>query len=488
MSTQNNGVERQTFAKTLGRGEVWAFAFGSVVGWGWVMLAGGWVSSAGSVGAIIAFVIAGLVCGFIGMAFAELCPMIPQTGGVLVFAYRAGGYKFGWFAAWAMAFAYVAVACWEGPAFGSAVEYLFPQLTENATVLYSIEGYNVTLPWVIIAVAGTVFTIICNWIGMSFAKIVNTIAALALVAGGLIFFFGGITLGEASNALPVLQDGFSGVFIVLMAAPAMFVGFDVIPQSVEDMKIPMKQVGKMVILAIVLGAIWYILMIIGASFGAPADFRDSASIPVADIATYVFGSKIFGSFVIIAGIGGILTSWNAMYIGATRIIFAMARAKMLPPVFGKLHPKYNSPSAALILVGALGLASIFLGKNALGWFVDASSFGTVVAYLCAAISFWILKNKEPDIERPFKAPLGKFMAVLAVVSAALFVCIYLPFSPSGGLGQMEWIMVALWTVVGIILAIAVNCSSYSKVTRGERELLIFGEEYARKEIVESDKQ
>lgn len=482
---EQNNIERQTFAKTLGRGEIWAFAFGSVVGWGWVMLAGGWVSSAGSLGAIIAFVIAAIVCVFIGMAFAELCPMIPQTGGVLVFAYRAGGYKFAWFAAWAMAFAYVAVACWEGPAFGSAVEYLIPGITENATVLYTIEGYSVTVPWMIIAVAGTLFTIVCNWIGMSFAKIVNTIAAIALVAGGLIFFFGGVTLGDASNAQPLLENGFSGVFIVLMAAPAMFVGFDVIPQSVEDMKIPMKQVGSMVILAIVLGAIWYILMIIGSSFGAPADFRNSASIPVADIATYVFGSKIFGTFVIIAGIGGILTSWNAMYIGATRIIFAMARAKMLPPVFAKLHPKYNSPSAALILVGVLGLASIFLGKNALGWFVDASSFGTVVAYFCAAIAFYKLKVAEPDTERPFRAPGGKLMAVLAIIASGLFICIYLPvISPSGGLGGMEWIMVALWTVVGLILAFAVSRSEYSKVTAGERELLIFGEEYARKEYLD----
>lgn len=487
MSSQNN-LERQTFAKTLGRGETLAFAFGSVVGWGWVMLAGGWVSSAGSVGAIIAFVIAAVVCGFIGMAFAELCPMIPQTGGVLVFAYRAGGYKFGWFAAWAMAFAYVAVACWEGPAFGSAVEYLIPQVTENANVLYTIEGYDVTLPWVIIAVVGTVFTIVCNWIGMSFAKIVNTIASLALVAGGLIFFFGGITLGDVANAMPTFNDGFSGVFVVLMAAPAMFVGFDVIPQSVEDMKIPMKSVGKMVILAIVMGAIWYILMIIGSSFGAPADIRDNASIPVADIATYVWGSKIFGTFVIVAGIGGILTSWNAMYIGATRILFAMARAKMLPPVFSKLHPKYNSPTAALILVGILGLASIFLGKNALGWFVDASSFGTVVAYLCAAIAFWKLRNDEPDIERPFKAPLGKAMPVLAVISAALFVCIYLPFSPSGGLGHMEWIMVGLWTVIGIILVFAVSKSSYSHVSKAEREYLIFGEKYARKSILEAEEK
>ena len=61
MSNQNNNLERQTFAKTLGRGEIWAFAFGSVVGWGWVMLAGGWVTSAGTLGAIVAFVIAGML-------------------------------------------------------------------------------------------------------------------------------------------------------------------------------------------------------------------------------------------------------------------------------------------------------------------------------------------------------------------------------------------------------------------------------------------
>ncbi len=486
MSSQNITVERQTFAKTLGRGEIWAFAFGSIVGWGWVMLAGGWVSSAGTVGAIVAFIIAGLFCAFIGMGFAELCPMIPQAGGVLVFAYRAWGYKFGWFAAWSMAFAYVAVACWEGPAFGSAVEYLIPALTKDATVLYSIEGYSVTLPWLLVAAGGTIFTVFCNWRGMSFAKIVNTIAALALVAGGLMFFFGGITLGDVANAMPAFADGFNGIFIVLMAAPAMFVGFDVIPQSVEDMKIPMKQVGLMVILAIVLGAVWYILMIIGSGFGAPAEFRDSASIPVADIATYVMGSKLAGTFVIMAGIGGILTSWNAMYIGATRIIFALARAKMLPPVFNRLHPKYNSPTAALLLVGILGFLSIFLGKNALGWFVDASSFGTVVAYFCASLAFLKLKYSEPDTPRPFKAPLGKFMPVMAIICSGIFIFIYLPFSPSGGLGQIEWIMVALWAVVGIILAIAVNNSSYSKVTVKERELLIYGEEYARKEIIDAE--
>ncbi|HIU25133.1 MAG TPA: APC family permease [Candidatus Copromorpha excrementigallinarum] len=480
MGNENNNLERASLAKTLGRGDIWAFAFGSIVGWGWIMLAGGWVTSAGTVGAIIAFAIAIVFCCIIGMAFAELSPMLPQAGGVLIYAYRAGGYKFGWFAAWAMCFAYVAVAAWEGPAFGTAVEYLIPMPDTGA--LYSIQGYDVELPWLLISIAGTLFTVICNWRGMKTMAVFNTIACIALVAGGLIYFGGGVTLGEIANAMPAIKDGWSGIIVVLMAAPAMFVGFDVIPQSVEEMKIPLKQVGKMVIFAIILGGIWYMMMILGSAFGAPAEFRDNAAIPVADIATYCMGSKVFGSIVIIAGIGGILTSWNAMYVGATRIIFSMARAKMLPPVFGKLHPKYKSPTAALTLVGVLGIAAVFLGSNALGWFVDASSFGTVVAYLCAAVAFFVLKFKEPELERPFRAPLGKFMGVLAILAGIAFVCMYLPFSPSGGLGYMEWIMVAIWTVIGIILAVAVRFSDYSKISAAEREVLIYGETYARKDL------
>ena len=101
-SVENANIERASLAKTLGRGDVWALAFGSIVGWGWVMLAGSWVTLAGTVGAIIAFIVAIVFCSIIGMAYAELTPAIPLAGGSLVFAYRAGGYTFGWISAWAM--------------------------------------------------------------------------------------------------------------------------------------------------------------------------------------------------------------------------------------------------------------------------------------------------------------------------------------------------------------------------------------------------
>lgn len=480
-SVENAATERASLAKTLGRGDVWALAFGSIVGWGWVMLAGSWVTLAGTVGAIIAFVVAIVFCSIIGMAYAELTPAIPLAGGSLVFAYRAGGYTFGWISAWAMCFAYVAVAAWEGPAFGTAIDYLvgLPEIGH----LWTIEGYDVYAPWLLVSVAGTIFTIACHWFGMNIVAKFNTIAAIALVIGGIVFFAGGVTLGDISNAAPAFSGGSEGMIAVLLMAPAMFVGFDVIPQSVEEMDLPLKQVGKLVIFAICLGGLWYIMMVLGVAFGAPISFTEGAAIPVADVAAYVFNSKIFGSLIIIAGIGGILTSWNAMYMGATRILFAMSRAKMLPAAFGKLHPKYNSPTNALLLTGGVGILGALLGKNALGWFVDASSFGVVVGYLCVSVAFYVLKFKEPNLERPFKSPGGKFMGILAIIASIAFIILYLPFGPGAGLGMHEWMMVALWTVIGIVLYIIAK-AKFKDVPQAEREMLIFGEDYAREEYLE----
>lgn len=473
----NEKGNRQSLGKTLKRGDIWAFAFGSVVGWGWVMLTGGWVQSAGTLGAIVALLIGAVMCGLVGMAYAELTPALPLAGGSLVWAYRAVGYKFSWFSGWAIAFAYVAVAAWEGPALATAFGYLFN--LPDVGYLYSVAGFDIYLPWLAISTLGTIFTVYCHYRGLKFAAIINTIAAIALISGGVIFFLGGVALGDIANAVPAVKDGFSGITIVLLAAPAMFVGFDVIPQASEEMDYPIKQVGFMVLLAILLGAIWYIMMVIGVAFAAPASALEGASIPLADAATYVYGNKIFGTFIIIAGIGGILTSWNAMFIGATRILFAMSRAKMLPPVFCKLHPKHNSPVAAIFLVGILCLISPLLGKNALGWFVDASSFGTVVAYLTVVIAFILLRKQEPDLNRPWKVPAGNLIGILALLATIFFIVLYLPIGP-GALGIPEWCMVLLWVIVGLIL-IVMNKKQYAETTDKEREYLYFGDEYARKD-------
>ena len=114
-----------------------------------------------------------------------------------------------------------------------------------------------------------------------------------------------------------------------------------------------------------------------------------------------------------------------MFVGSTRILFSMSRAKMLPTVFSKLHPKYGSPTAAITLVGVLGLISPLLGKNALGWFVDASSFGTVVAYLTVSISFVMVRVaiqnflKNPVISMVFGHPNRKISCISPHIRATV---------------------------------------------------------------------
>ena len=469
--------ERASLAKTLTRGEIWAFAFGSIVGWGWVMLSGGWVNSAGMMGAAMAMLFGAVMCCFVGLAYAELTPALPMAGGSMVWAFRAAGYNFSWFSGWSIAFAYVAVAAWEGPAFATAIAYLLP--IPETGLLWNVAGYDVYTPWLLISLAGTAFTMFCHYRGIKFTAMFNTIAAVALVVGGLVFFLGGVTVGDIVNARPMFNNGFAGMTAVMLMAPAMFVGFDVIPQASEEMNYPIKQVGWLVIFAIILGALWYIMMIVGVAFAAPREHVLQASIPLADAATYLFGSKLFGSLIIVAGIGGILTSWNAMFIGATRILFAMSRAKMLPPVFSKLHPKYNSPTAAITLVGVLGMFAPLLGKNALGWFVNASSFGTVVAYLTVVISFIILRKKEPDLNRPWKAPAGGLVGFLGILACLFFIVLYLPIGPGSLVWPYEWGMVLLWGIIGVAL-VAMNKSQYQDVSSEEREYLMCGNEYARK--------
>jgi amino acid transporter len=160
----------------------------------------------------------------------------------------------------------------------------------------------------------------------------------------------------------------------------------------------------------------------------------------------------------------------------------MGRAKMLPPIFGKVHPKTQAPYAAITLIGAICLMSPLLGKNALVWFVNASSFGVVVTYLMVCLSFLKLRKTEPDLERPFKVSNGKAVGIISVVISVLFIALYLPGSPGALVWPYEWGMIAGWMVLGIILA-SMTKRAYPNVSARERELLIFGEEYARKDII-----
>jgi amino acid transporter len=462
----------------LGRTDVLTLAFGTMIGWGWVVLSGVWIHEAGMVGSLIAFAIGAVVCILVGLTYAELTAALPLAGGEMVYAYRAMGQGMAWLIGWAVSFAYLGVAAWEGIALATAIDYILP--IPKVWHLWDVAGYSVYGSWAAVGMIGALVLLLLNYFGARPAAIFQVMATSFLFLVGLIFFFGGISFGSVEYIFPTVTNA-KGIIAVLLIVPSMFVGFDVIPQSAEEMNLPLRHIAKVFIISIVMAVIWYFMIIIGISISAPPEVRNAGIVPAADAMAYCYGSGVFGTIMILGGICGIMTSWNGFIVGSTRIIFAMGRAKMLPPFFGRLHRKYKTPSAAILLVGGMCIASPLLGQNALVWFVNTSAFGSVLSYLLVAVSFLVLRKKEPELERPFQVKYGKIIAVLVVLFSVSFLIFYSPLGGISPIWPREWALIGMWALIGALFAFWSRCA-YRRVTDAEREQLIFGEEYSRKEF------
>ena len=426
--------------------DIFILAFSTMIGWGWVSLTGIWIVSGGSIGAIIAFLTGAILCIFIGLMYCELTPMLPYAGGELVFSYKAMGYHASYFTGWMITFAYLGIAAWEGPALATAIDYLIQ--IPRIGYLYTIADFDVYISWLLIPAIEGAFLIYINFRGIKFSTIFQAAVTLILAAGGILFAGVSLIEGNISNMQPFITQS-SGVIAVMLSVPAMFVGFDVIPQVVEEMNLPVKKIPKIIILSICLATTWYIIMILSAALAAPANILSVSGLTVVNAMNFAADNVIAGKILIISAIMGILTSWNGFIIGATRVLYSMGRAKMLPEKFSAMHPKYNTPYFATLFVGVITIFTPLFGKNSLTWFVEASSFGTVIAYFMVALSFVVLRIKQPELERPFKIKNGLPVGLAAMAVSIFFISLYLPTGASS-LNKIEWLIVASWLIVGMI--------------------------------------
>lgn len=431
--------------RTLSFKDVLILAFSTMIGWGWVSLTGTWSFQGGALGAALAFALGAVLCIFVGLTYCELTPMLPYAGGELVFSYKAMGYHASWFTGWMITFAYVGVAAWEGPALATAIDYLIE--IPKVGYLYTIAGFDVYASWLLIPAIAGIILIFINFKGINVSAKFQAVVTIILALGGIGFAVVSVIRGDTANAQPIITSS-SGVFSVVLAVPAMFVGFDVIPQAAEEMNLPMKKIPRAIIASICLAATWYIIMILSASLAAPRDVLKEGGLTVVNAINYATGNPIAGKLIIITAIMGILSSWNGFIIGATRVLYSMGRAKMLPTIFGSLHEKYKTPYFSTLFIGIITVFTPLLGKNSLGWFVDASSFGTVIAYFMVALSFVVMRYRFPSMNRPFKVKLGRLIGVLAVLIALFFISLYLPIGASS-LTTIEWIIVLVWVAVGL---------------------------------------
>ncbi|MCJ8268886.1 MAG: APC family permease [Psychrosphaera sp.] len=435
-------------SKSLRQMDILALSFGAMIGWSWVVLISQLMQRAGSVGAIIATLVAGGMIVVIGMIYAELTAAMPEVGGEHAYSLRALGKTASFYCTWSIVFAYVSVVAFEAVALPSVLVNLFPTLSNGE--LWQVNGAMVYLDQAVIGALVSIAITVINIRGVRIAAIIQGIVVVVIVLSGLALFVGLGAHGETINMTPLIVGGGSGILAAMALVPFMMVGFDIIPQAAEEIDLPPKKIGQMLVLSIVMAIVWYLLIELAVGMLLNADARGAAELATVDATEAAWG-RTGAMILLIGGIAGILTSWNGFLLGGSRALFAMASSGMLPAFLAKIHPQYKTPVNAIIFIGVIGTLSPFLGKQALIWFVDAGSMGLMVSYIFVCASFLKLRYHEPEMPRPYSAPGGKLLGWFGLLASFAMISLYLPGMPAALIWPQEWLMVIVWFAGGSLL-------------------------------------
>lgn len=449
------------FNKVFSAGDILMIAFGAMIGWGWVVSSGEWIQSGGVFGAVIGFVIGGIMVFFVGLTYAELTGAMPQCGGEHVFSYKAMGPVGSFICTWAIILGYISVVCFEACALPTIIQYIYPGFLKG--YLYTVAGFDIYASWVAVAVLVAAAITYINIRGAKTAARLQNILTGIIAAAGILLVAASVFSGDSTNLQSQMFAGsdagsaLSNVMKVAVMTPFFFIGFDVIPQAAEEINVSMKKVGRILVLSILLAVAFYTLVILAVGYMmTPSEIETSmgaSGLVTADAMAKAFHSDIMAKVMIIGGMCGIVTSWNSFLIGGSRAMYSMAESYMIPRMFKKLDDRHKTPVTALLLIGGLSMIAPFFGRAMLVWVMDAGNFGCCLAYCMVSVSFLILRRKAPEMARPYKVKHYKLVGSLAVVMSGFMAAMYIIPESVCTLSKEEWIIAGSWCLMGAVFAV-----------------------------------
>lgn len=465
--------KNRDFKKVLNTSDVLVTAFGAMIGWGWVVSSGGWIESAGALGTALGFLLGGIMIYFVGMVYAELTTAMPECGGPRVFTSRAFGPGISFVCTWSIILSYVGVVCFEACSLPTIVQYIFPGFLKG--YLYTVAGFDIYATWLIFAIIAAVGITLINIKGVKAAARLQKILTIIIAVVGIILVAASAVNGNSSNLDGQLFVGggvgtiLKNVMAITVVAPFFLFGFDVIPQAAEEIKVPLKKLGRLLLISIALAVAFYGLVVLAVGYGMnSSEIANSASasgLVTADAMAKMFNSSVMAKILIIGGMCGIVTSWNSFLMGGSRALYSMAESYMIPHIFAKLHPKYKTPVNALILVGILSIGSLFFGRAMLAWISNSASFACCISYCIVSVAFLVLRKKEPNMNRPFKVKSYRLIGSMAIFMSGLLCVLYLIPGSGSTLTTQELIISGGWALIGLIFFIV--CKSKYKNKFGE---------------------
>lgn len=470
--------------RVIGANQLFTLGFGAIVGVGFVVGLGEWLSQAGPLGAILAFVAGGLLTILIGFCHAEMATALPVSGGEVAYAYEVFGLRACFATGWFLALAEVAVLAFEGLSLAWIVGVLVPGIQGPA--LYESFGEPVRLGSVLIGLVGTAVIAWLNYRGISPAARLQDALTYIKIGLALVVIVVGLSWGRTENLHPLFQESaahsvWSGVLSVFLTSPFWLAGFSVIARVMEE-KAPHtsgRMAGRMILLSIVAAVLFYCFLILACSMILPWRTLVTLDLPAARGFEVALGSSILTKTVLVVALLGNITVWNSSVLAGSRILFALGRAQIVAARFGRLHPVHRSPAVAITFLSLTSCIGILLGQRAIVPVVNVASCCFSMSYLLVCLCVLKLRRRRPALAPAYRAPGGQLTAILAAASALLMIglALYQPAIAAAGRMPMEWIVLSVWTLLGCGFWLA-SRGLRSRISEQERRALILGAEDA----------
>jgi APA family basic amino acid/polyamine antiporter len=437
-------TETSTLKRSLGPWNLVFLGVGCIIGAGIFVRTGNAAALHAGPAVLLSFLIAGIVCALAGLCYAELSSTLPVSGSAYTYSYTTVGE----FAAWIMgglllleyglAASVVAVG-WSGYVVSLLGDFglvIPPELTgpyghsliRDGVAVIGSDGNPVTtlfnLPAFLICLALAGLLII----GVSeSAKVNNVIVAVkASVIIAFIIICGWFVIQHfdtlKANWDPFIppatgkegEFGWGGIFRASSIVFFAYIGFEAVSTAGQESKNPKRDMPFGIIGSLLICTVLYILVSIVMTLIVNYKMLNVPD-PVA-VAVDALGPAWgwFAKTVKIGAIVGLTSVILVLMYGQTRIFYTMARDGLLPKVFSKVHPKFQTPWINTILVGLLtAVSAAFFDINTLG---DMTSVGTLAAFgmVCMAV-IWLRKT-HPDIPRGFNVPLYPVLPALGIVA------------------------------------------------------------------------
>jgi len=429
-------------ARQLRITDYFSLGWGTMVGVGWLVVMDDWLLRGGPFGGILGFAIGGVLLLPIGYVYGKLVMAMPDAAGEVAYTARVFPRQASFFTGWMMMLAYFIVCPWEAVAVGRIAGYIFPAL--NSFELYRVAGKPVYLPHVVIGLALTGLVTLVNYRGIRLSATFQNWTTFGTLALFVIFVAVGITRGSAANFPPLFtHTPFISILLVLQIVPYYMTGFESVTKAAEEANPHFRAQGfsRAIFAAIIVGAVFYIVVIAAVGFVAPWHSLTGTPFMTAVAFEHAVGSRWIVSIILSAALLSLFKVFNGNFVAASRLLFAMGRRELVDPRVASVHPQNQTPANAVVWVGLATASCMFLGSAILVPISEVGSVASATGWFAVCLSYLCMK---PSIADRVIAVLG------ASVGLAMILMKLLPLVP-GSFSGWEWLALGLWIVLGTLL-------------------------------------